>query len=78
MGYGQRQVEELRATIDAADCDVVVASTPIDFGRVVHTRHPVRQARYELREIGSPTLAEVLDPLVQRARRQAGAAVTPA
>jgi predicted GTPase len=78
MGYGQRQVEELRATIDAADCDVVVASTPIDFGRVVQTRHPVRQARYELREIGSPTLAEVLDPLVQRARRQAGVAVTPA
>jgi predicted GTPase len=78
MGYGQRQVEELRATVDAADCDVVVASTPIDFGRVVHTRHPVRQARYELREIGSPTLAEVLDPLVQRARRQAGVAVTPA
>jgi predicted GTPase len=76
MGYGHRQVEELRATIDAADCEVVVAGTPIDFGRVVHTRHPVRQARYELREIGSPTLDEVLRPLVERARKQA-AAVTP-
>jgi predicted GTPase len=78
MGYGHHQVEELRATIDAADCDVVVAGTPIDFGRVVHTRHPVRQARYELREICSPTLDEVLNPLVERARKQAAAAVTPA
>jgi hypothetical protein len=44
----------------------------------VHTRHPVRQARYELRELGRPTLAEVLAPVVERARKQARAAVTPA
>ncbi len=68
MGYGPRQIEELRATIDAADCDVVVAGTPIDLRRVVHTIHPVRQARYELREIGSPTLADVLAPIVAAAR----------
>jgi predicted GTPase len=68
MGYGPRQIEELRATIDAADCDVVVAGTPIDLRRVVHTTHPVRQARYELREIGSPTLADVLTPIVAAAR----------
>ena len=68
MGYGPRQIEELRATIDAADCDVVVAGTPIDLRRVVHTTHPVRQARYELREVGSPTLADVLAPVVAAAR----------
>jgi predicted GTPase len=77
MGYGEHQVEELRATVEAADCDVVVAGTPIDLRRLLHTRHPVRQARYELRELGSPTLAEVLAPLVERAHRQAAAA-TPA
>jgi predicted GTPase len=77
MGYGQRQVEELRA-IEAADCDVVVAGTPIDLRRVVRTRHPVRQARYELRELGSPTLAEVLAPVVELARGKARAAATPA
>jgi predicted GTPase len=68
MGYGQHQVGELQATIDAADCDVVVAGTPVDLNRIVHTRHPIRQARYELRELGSPTLADVLAPLIERAR----------
>jgi len=67
VGYGPRQIEELRATIDAADCDVVVAGTPIDLRHVVHTTHPVRQARYELREVGSPTLADVLAPVVAAA-----------
>lgn len=76
MGYGQHQVEELQATVETADCDVVVAGTPIDLRRVVHTRHPIRQARYELREIGSPTLADVLAPLIQRCKAHAMAIPT--
>jgi predicted GTPase len=32
MGYSQRQVEELAATINAAGGEVVVASTPIGLG----------------------------------------------
>jgi predicted GTPase len=71
MGYGERQVQELQAAIEAADRDVVVAGTPIDLGRIVHTRHPIRQARYELRELGSPTLTELLAPLVERCRATA-------
>jgi predicted GTPase len=71
MGYGQRQIADLQATIEAADCDVVVAGTPIDLSRIIHTRHPIRQAHYELRELGSPTLADVLAPLIQQCQRQA-------
>jgi predicted GTPase len=68
MGYGQGQIEEPAATIDAADCDVVVAGTPIDLRRVVGTGPPVRQARYELRELGHPDLADVLAPILAAAR----------
>jgi predicted GTPase len=68
MGYSQHQIEELRASIDAADCDVVVAGTPIGLRRVVGTDRPVRQARYELRELGHPNLAEVLAPILAAAR----------
>jgi predicted GTPase len=68
MGYGKRQVEELRATIDAADCDVVVAGTPIGLRRVVGTARPIRQARYELRELGHPDLADVLVPILAAAK----------
>jgi predicted GTPase len=69
MGYSPDQVEELRITIDAVDCDAVITGTPMDLARVVHTRHPIRRAHYELRELGSPTLAEVLGPHVGRWKR---------
>jgi predicted GTPase len=68
MGYGDEQLRELEQTIDAADCDVVVTGTPIDLGRLISSRHPIRHVRYELREVGGPTLQELLEPVVARAR----------
>jgi predicted GTPase len=64
MGYSDRQLEELAATINAADCDVVVTGTPVDLGRLIESRHPIRHVRYELEEIGAPTIADVLAPIV--------------
>ena len=60
MGYGEEQLRELEETIDRVECDVVVTGTPFDLGRLISTRHPLRHARYELRELGRPTLAEVI------------------
>jgi predicted GTPase len=68
MGYSQRQIEELRATIDAADCEVVVAGTPINLQRVLDLHRPVRQAGYELRELGHPDLTDALTPILATAR----------
>jgi predicted GTPase len=67
MGYSDEQLHELEQTIDAVDCDVVLTGTPIDLGRLIDTRHPIRHVRYELEEIGSPTIADVLAPVVSRA-----------
>jgi len=63
MGYREEQLAELEATINATDCDVVVTGTPIDLGRLIRSRHPIRRARYRLEEIGRPTLADVLTPI---------------
>ena len=52
MGYGDGSSQELEATINAAECDVVVAGTPIDLGRLITSRHPIRHVRYELEEVG--------------------------
>ncbi|MFN8224874.1 MAG: cyclic 2,3-diphosphoglycerate synthase [Gaiellales bacterium] len=68
MGYGDAQVRELAETIDRAECDVVVTGTPFDLGRLVTTRHPLRHARYELREVGGRSLDELLAPIVEKAR----------
>ncbi|MFN8036335.1 MAG: GTP-binding protein [Acidimicrobiia bacterium] len=69
MGYGDAQLRELRETIAASGCDVVVTGTPIDLGHVLHVGVPVRHARYELRERGTPTIAQVLDRFEARWRR---------
>lgn len=66
MGYGPDQLRELEETIDAVPCDVVVTGTPIDLARLISPAHPIRHATYELREIGKPTLEDVLEPLLER------------
>jgi predicted GTPase len=68
MGYSDEQLHDLELTVNAVDCDVVVTGTPIDLTRLIRSRHPVRHVRYELEEVGAPTLADVLDPIVTAAR----------
>jgi len=60
MGYGKIQMEELAQTIDKADCDLVIGATPIDLGRLIETNKKIIRVTYELEEIGSPNLNEVL------------------
>jgi predicted GTPase len=68
MGYSDEQLLELEQTINAAECDLIVTGTPIDLGRLIQSRHPLRHVTYELKEIGSPNLAEVLSPVIERLR----------
>lgn len=68
MGYSPEQVRDLEATLDAADCDAVVSGTPFALDRVVTIRHPIRRATYSVHEIGRPTVADVLAPLLARLR----------
>ena len=60
MGYDRKQTEELGLTIHATPCDLVIVATPIDLRRVVQITQPTQRVRYELQEIGQPTLKEVL------------------
>lgn len=60
MGYGETQIRELEQTINAVECDLVLIGTPIDLKRVTKIRHPSQRVRYELQEIGQPTLEEIL------------------
>jgi len=60
MGYGDKQTKELDETIDRIDCDLIVSATPIDLNRVITPNKKMLRVRYELEEIGSPTLKDVL------------------
>jgi predicted GTPase len=60
MGYGDKQIRELEKTINAVDCDLVLVGTPIDLTRVLKIKKPSQRVRYELQEIGRPTLEDLL------------------
>ncbi len=51
MGYGDAQVRDLEATIDATPCDVVLSATPIDITRVLKVNKPMLRATYDLAEV---------------------------
>ena len=48
MGYGRKQMDELQATINATDCDLVLIGTPIDLGKLLELNKPALRVRYEL------------------------------
>ena len=60
MGYGEAQMKDLEATINSSDVDLVIVGTPIDLTRVIKIKKPYQRVRYELQEIGQPTLEELL------------------
>ena len=60
MGYGDAQIKDLENTINNADVDLVISATPIDLTRVIKVAKPMKRVRYELEEIGQPTLEDVL------------------
>ncbi len=60
MGYSAEQLRDLEATIEAVECEAVVAGTPIDLARVVDSSRPIRSVGYELRQVGGPPLADLL------------------
>ena len=51
MGYGEHQVKDLEATIEATPCDVVLSATPIDLTRILKVNKPMLHATYDLAEV---------------------------
>lgn len=61
VGYSEQQIKDLEDTINATPCDLVVSATPIDLNRVVKVNKEIISVRYELEEIGTPKLKDILD-----------------
>ena len=61
MGYSEQQLKDLETTINASGADVVVIGTPIDLRRIVNIKLPAVRVKYDLQEIGHPTVADILE-----------------
>jgi predicted GTPase len=64
MGYGEQQVKDLEATINACNCDRVVSATPIDLTRLVNIDKPTLRVRYAYRDNSRPTLGELVKAML--------------
>jgi predicted GTPase len=66
LGYSEKQVAELKETIDHTPCDVVVIGTPIDLRRVVAIKQPTVRVNYELKVLRPVSLEHILDEFIKR------------
>jgi len=68
LGYSAQQVEDLRATLEATGCEMVVNASPAALARAVHLSMPVVQVRYRFEEVGGTPLRTALVELLERWR----------
>jgi predicted GTPase len=68
LGYGEKQIAELKETIDRTPCDVVVIGTPIDLRRVMTIEKPTVRVKYELQVLGPVPLEQILEEFIQRGK----------
>lgn len=65
MGYGQEQLKDLETTINNIDCDSVIIGTPIDLSRIININKPYTRVHYELDEISSPNLEDIIGKFIK-------------
>jgi predicted GTPase len=53
MGYSPKQIKDLQASVNNADCDVVVSATPTNLRNLINIDKPIVQVNYELKPKGN-------------------------
>ena len=66
FSYGEQQLKDLEETINKTECDSVVIGTPIDLSRIIKIDKPYTRVHYELDEVSSPNLHEILEDFVKK------------
>lgn len=60
MGYSGAQLRDLEQTLQRVEADAVVVGTPVDLRRLLRLQKPAAKVHYELEEVSSPTLEQLL------------------
>ena len=66
MGYGEQQIKDLEKSIANAKVDAVIIATPIDLSRIIKIKQPTAKVGYDLQEIGTPNLTEVVNDFIKK------------
>lgn len=65
MGYGEKQMADLEATINATPCDLVLIGTPIDLSRILKINKPSVRVTYDLHEKDAGVLRAMVEKSVR-------------
>ena len=71
MGYGDAQIRDLEATVNAVDCDLVLVATPIDLTRLISIDQPSMRIGYSLKPEDGALMAAVTETVKPRRQREA-------
>jgi predicted GTPase len=52
MGYSAKEIRDLEATVNRAECDVVISATPINLRHIINVNKPIVHVSYELKPVG--------------------------
>ncbi len=66
MGYSTEQLRDLSATINATPCDTILIATPVDLPRLMPVPRPCVRVQYDLDEISSPGLSDLVDTFLRQ------------
>lgn len=66
IGYDESQIRDLGETLRRTPCELVLIATPVDLRRIIRITQPTCRVSYELNEIGSPNLTEILQDSIHR------------
>jgi predicted GTPase len=67
MGYVPKQMEELRETIEAVPCDLVLVATPVDLMGLLDLRKEAVRIAYEIEEMGEgPRLKDSIEAFLDK------------
>lgn len=69
MGYSEKQIADLKATVDDVPADLIVVGTPIDLTKVVELNKPSVRVAYELDEKVKPELEKAMSKVMEAARK---------
>ncbi|MGE4491718.1 MAG: GTPase [Syntrophotalea sp.] len=66
MGYSAAQLDDLRQTLAAVPCDLVLSATPVDLARLLVIDRPVLRVSYEFCDASSGTLRSAVNAMLHR------------
>lgn len=64
MGYSKSQLNDLKRTLDAVPCDLILSATPVDLGRLLHIDKPIMPVTYEFIETIPGLLMEEMNKII--------------